>query len=101
MRPIDLKFQALAAENNMDPISAVTAAARLISTMKPIDVEEFKIITDQYIDIRIERGEFEKALYYAYTVLVDCLKDSENQEKQQRKNKILDYIALCVEKMRS
>lgn len=100
-RPIDLKFEALVVENDIDTISAVTATARLITRMKPISLEEFKIITDEYIDIRIERGEFEKVLYYAYTVLVDCLKDSENQEKQQRKNKILGYIALCVDKMRS
>ena len=98
-REIDLKFEALVTENNLDTLEVISTTARLITRVESLKTESFKDLFD-YIVFRMEREEFSKALYYAYTALVGCLKDSENQEKQQRKNKILDYIALCAEKMK-
>ncbi len=96
----DLKFEQLVRDNDMDTLQVISAAARLITRVEPVQIESFKELVDWYIGFRIERGEFSKALYYAHTALVDCLKDPENKEKQQRKNKILDYIALCAERMK-
>lgn len=98
---LDLQFEQLVSEKELGTLDVISATARLITRMEPINPEEFKLIADEYIDFRIKNKEFSKALYYSYTALVDCLKDAENPEKQQRKNKILDYISLCVQEMKN
>ena len=99
-RGVDLQFEKLVSSEHMDTLDVVSTTARLITRMKPMEAEEFKMIVDEYIDLRIKRKEFSKALYYSYTALVDCLKDTQNQEKQSKKNKILDYITLCAKNMK-
>ncbi len=81
----DLRFEKLVLEKEMSTLETISTTARLISRMKPLSLAEFKVITDEYIDFRIKRKEFEKALYYSYSALVDCIKDPENTEKQERK----------------
>jgi hypothetical protein len=97
---LDLQLEKLISDQEISTLGAISATARLITRMKPMEPGEFKMLADEYIDFRIERKEFDKALYYSYNALVDCIKDAENPEKQARKNKILDYIALCAQKMK-
>ncbi len=97
---IDSQFEQLVSNEGMSTLGVISTTARLITRIKPLELKEFQTIVDEYIDIRIENQEFEKALYYAYVAFVDCLKDPENQEKQERKGKILEYIALCAEQMK-
>lgn len=98
---IDSQFERLVSDKGMDVVDVISTTARLITRMEPMEPEIFKAIADEYIDFRIKNKEFDKALYYSYSVLVDCLKDAENSEKQKRKNKILDYIALCAQEMKN
>lgn len=97
----DLRFEKLVLEKEMSTLETISTTARLISRMKPLSLAEFKVIADEYINFRIKRKEFEKALYYSYNALVDCIKDPENPEKQERKNKILDYISLCAQEIKN
>jgi hypothetical protein len=99
-RELDLRLEKLVSEEDLTTLDVISATARLITRMKPLETEEFKAIVDGYIDYRIENKEFAKALYYSYSALFDCLKDEENADKQQRKNKVLDYISLCAQKMK-
>lgn len=99
-RGIDLEFEKFVSEKEISTLQAISATARLITRMEPLSILDFESITDEYIDLRINNKEFDKALYYSYTVLVDCLKDAGNPEKMKRKNKILDYMTLCIEAMR-
>lgn len=98
---IDLQFEQLISKEGMSTLSVISTIARLITRIKPLELKEFLTIVDTYIDIRIANQEFEKALYYAYVAFVDCLKDPNNQAKQERKKKILEYIILCAEKMKN
>lgn len=98
---IDSQFEQLVLREGMDVVDVTSATARLITRMEPMKPEIFNMIVDEYIDFRIKNKEFDKALYYSYSVLVDCMKDAGNLEKQGRKNKILDYIALCAQEMKN
>ena len=84
----------------MSTVEVISATARLITRVSPMEIKSFNELVEWYVNFRIERGEYSKALYYAYTALVDCLKDPANEEKQQKRDKILDYIAFCAQKMK-
>jgi hypothetical protein len=99
-RDIDLQFEELVSNANMSTLEVISTTARLITRIEPMEPRDFEALVDGYIDLRIERGEFSKALYYSYIALVDCFKDPENIAKQEKKNKILNYIVLCAQKMK-
>lgn len=98
-REIDTQFEKIVYDNELSTIEAISFTSRLITRLKPIDIYEFKSLIE-YIELRIEMGEFGKALYYAYTAFVDSEKDPENIEKQELRNKIFDLITECSQKLK-